>query len=327
MPKHTSAILSVIALCTAFQLAANQDPPADYNRKFEAWLATPDAPTRVKPQMVTRNYEWLDATPSITVKGGVKYRDPSIAPWRFKIVASIDEALARSIESHFGVPIDGIQFGYTSEDEKRRLERLEQAKLAHHGMTVTPSADRSVGMLEANYQWLIDGCASTTKPVAESILRETDRVLKESDAPRVATARDRVAAIFRFIQSIPYEAIPDLPDGKDRCGMRTPLITLLKGGDCDSKSTLMAALIRSKKIAHTIIITLKMKDGTGHAILGVCVDVHSGDQTLTYKGKVFVLAEPATSDVAHDGNLADLGEVGAAWRDFQSRPYQVIPLR
>ncbi|MSR45169.1 MAG: hypothetical protein EXS15_07440 [Phycisphaerales bacterium] len=325
-PRAVSLMVGAAVVCAA-TIGAIQQQPTDYNAKFDAWLATPNEPARVTPRIIKRTYEWLDATPSITTRHGVKYRNPSIAPWRFTIVASIDQALAESIEKHFGVVMESIQFGFTSEAEKTRLQRLEKAKLAHHGMLVTPSKDGTVGILEADYQWLVAGCANSVRPIAESILRETDRVLQESDAPRIATARDRIAAIFRFIQSIPYETIPDAPDGKDRCGMRTPLITLLKGGDCDSKSALMAALIRSKKIAHTIIITLHMKDGTGHAIIGVCVDVQGGDQTLTYKGKVYVLAEAASSDLAHNGVLADLGEVGPDSKDFQSRPFDVIPLK
>ncbi len=307
--------------------AVQQSPAADYNKKFDAWLKTPDAPAKVKSKIVKRTFVWRDATPSITVRDNVKYRDPSIAPWRFSIEASIDEARAQAIERHFGVPLDAVQFGFTSEEEKLRCQRLEKTKLAHHGMRLTESKDGSSGVLDADYQWLVDGCAKQVEPIAASILRETDRVLKESDAPRIANARDKVAAIFRFIQSIPYEEVPELADGKDRCGMRTPLITLLSGGDCDSKSVLMAALIRSKKLADVVIVTLTMRDGSGHAILGVNVTPHSTDQTVSYDGKRFVLAEAATSDERHDGNIADLGEVGPEWKDFQSRPYEVIPLK
>ena len=320
---------TILALTTAliFQTGGGQAPPKDYNKKFDAWLKTPDEPAKVKTKIIKRTFTWLDATPSITYRDGVKYRDPSIKPWNFTIQVSVNEAQAQSIEKHFGVPMDAIQFSFTTPEDKLRCQRLEEEKLAHHGMQVTPSADGALGILEANYEWLVDGCRDEVQPIAQSILRETDRVLKESDAPRVATARDKVNAIFRFIQSIPYETITDLPDGKDRCGMRTPMITLLKGGDCDSKSTLMAALIRSKKIADVVMVTIKMKDGTGHAILGIRVDVQRGDQTITYKGQKYVLAEAATTDVAHDGNLADLGEVGEEWKDFRSRPFDVIPLR
>ncbi len=325
--RSTRRILAYVFLLIGMAAAAQQSPAGDYNKKFDAWLKTPDTPDKVQPKLVKRTFVWRDATPSITLRNNVKYRDPSIAPWRFSIEASIDDARAQAIERHFGVPLDAIQFGFTSEGEKLRCQRLEKTKLACHGLRLTESKDGSSGVLNADYQWLIDGCLKQVEPIAASILRETDRVLKESEAPRIANARDKVAAIFRFIQSIPYEEVPDLSDGKDRCGMRTPLITLLKGGDCDSKSVLMAALIRSKHLADVVIVTLTMGDGSGHAILGVNVTPHSTDQTIAYNGKQFVLAEAATSDERHDGNIADLGEVGPGWKDFQSRPYEVIPLR
>ncbi len=326
VPYRFHQMIIALAIAAIFLVGGDQNPAAEYNQKFDAWLKTPDEPAKVKPKTIKRTFAWLDATPSITYRGGVKYRDPSIAPWNFSIVVSVDEARAKAIEKHFGVPMDAIQFAFTSPEEKARCQKLEQAKVAHHGMQVTMKSGGAMGILQANYQWLVDGCRDQIQPITQSILRETDRVLKESSAPRVATPRDKVAAIFRFIQSIPYETIPDLPDGKDRCGMRTPLITLLKGGDCDSKSTLMAAFIRSKQISDVVIVTLKMKDGTGHAILGARVDVQRGDQTITYNGEKYVLAEAATSDTAHDGNLADLGEIGDEWRDFQSRPFEIYPV-
>lgn len=326
MTPRLSRTVACVAIAFGLLAATQQGSSNDYNQKFEQWLKTPDAPAKVKPQIVKRTFVWRDAAPSITVRDNVKFRDPAVAPWRFSIEASVDEALAQSIERHFGVPLDAIQFGFTSEAEKLRCQRLEKTKLAHHGMRLTESKDGSSGVLEADYQWLIDGCLKKVEPIAASILRETDRVLKESDAPRIANDRDKVAAIFRFIQSIPYETVIDLADGKDRCGMRTPLITLLKGGDCDSKSVLMAALVRSKKLADVVIVTLSMRDGSGHAILGVNVTPHSTDRTISHNGKRFVLAEAATSDERKDGNIADLGEVGPDWQDFQSRPYVVIPV-
>jgi len=330
MKRNRNALFALVitALCLAGG-GGGDGAPADYNKKFDAWLKTPNEPAKVKRKIINRTFSWLDldATPSITVRGGVRYRDPSIEPWRFSVNAAIDIARANAIEKQFGVPMDAIQFSFTSLEEKERCQKLSFAKLPHHGMTVTPSADGSVGVLEANYQWLVDSCKDQVQPLAQSILRETDRVLKESAAPRVATPRDKVAAIFRFIQSIPYETIPELADGKDRCGLRTPLITLLNGGDCDSKSALMAALIRSVKVADVVIVNLKMKDGTGHAIVGARVDVQTGDQTITYEGKKYVLAEAATADSSRNGNLADLGDVAPDWADFRSRPFDVTPVR
>ncbi|MSR28360.1 MAG: hypothetical protein EXS03_02145 [Phycisphaerales bacterium] len=330
MPAYDGSVpLGVAFLVASAMFAGDGHGPAsqDYNARFNAWLKTPSEAAKVAPKPVTRDYSWLDATPAITKRGGVRYRDPSVTPWRFSISATLDEARAQSIERHFGAPLEDIQFSFTSPEEKAKCQRLEDRKLAHHGMRVVSSSDGSFGKLEVDFQWLVDGCRREVAPIAASILKETDRVLKESHAPRVATQRDKVAAIFRFIQSIPYEPVGDLPDGKDRCGMRAPLTTLLKGGDCDSKSALMAAFIRSRAIADTVIVTLKARDGTGHALVGVRVEAQTGDETVTHDGLVFVLAEAAAEDRLHDGNLTDLGEIGDAWKDFRTRAYEVTPIR
>lgn len=306
---------------------AQDQAAADYNAKFNAWLKTPNEPARVRPKVITRTFTWLDATPSITVRDGVRYRNPSVAPWRFSITARIDEAMAQSIERHFGAALDQIQFNFTSPQEKARLQALENQKLAHHGMRVVPSPSGDAGTLEVNFQWLSDGCKSQVAPITQAILKETDRVINQETAHRVANRRDKVAAIFRFIQAIPYQPVDDLPDGKDRCGMRTPLTTLLKGGDCDSKSALMAAMIRSRQIADVVIVTLKTKDGGGHAVIGVKVDVQAGDEVIEHQGAKFVIAEAASDDPTHTGNIADLGEIGDGWKDFRSRPFEVTPVR
>ncbi len=318
-----AALATLLVAALSFQ----GDPATDINAAFYAWLKTPNDIPKVAAKVVRREYSWLDATPAITVRDGVKYRDPAIAPWSFSITAAVDEARAAAVERHFGAPLSTIQFSFTSEEEKRRLQRLENGKLAHHGMRVVASADGSFGNLEVDYQWLVDNARTQVAPVSQAILAETDRVLRAHREGRVVTTRDKVAAIFRFIQSIPYERIDDLPDGKDRCGLRTPLTTLLKGGDCDSKSALMAALIRAKAIADVVIVTVKAREGTGHALVGIRIDAHEGEQVLVHDGKSFVLAEAATEDSRRDGNLADLGEVGPDWRDFRSRPFEVTPVK
>ena len=183
-----------------FQTGGGQAPPKDYNKKFDAWLKTPDEPAKVKTKIIKRTFTWLDATPSITYRDGVKYRDPSIKPWNFTIQASVNEAQAQSIEKHFGVPMDAIQFSFTTPEDKLRCQRLEEEKLAHHGMQVTPSPDGALGILEANYEWLVDGCRNEVQPIAQSILRETDRVLKEvtrRELPRLATRSPPCVALFK----------------------------------------------------------------------------------------------------------------------------------
>lgn len=303
----------------------NASPPS--NAAFEAWLKTPSDLPSVAPRMVRHTIAWADATPAIVYENGRRMRDPSIEPWRFEVTLRIDVARAEAIERHFGVPMEALQFSYRSEAERTRLEQLEHDKLARHGLRVLPTNDSQVGMLEPDFQWLIDNSRTDINPVAQAVLRETDRVLRDRGDRRPVTVRDRVEAVFRFIQAIPYETIPDLTDGKDRCGLRTPLLTLLRGGDCDSKSVLMASLLRAACLAECVVVTLQMKDGTGHAILGVRVPARDGDRTIQHEGQIFVLAEAASIDATRDGDIAPLGVIGKEWSDFLKRPHKVVTVR
>jgi len=324
--------LSIVLLCAPLLASAHDrerptsaSPPS--NAAFEAWLKTPSEMPSVSPRMVRHTIAWADVAPAIVYENGRRMRDPSIEPWRFTVTLRIDAARAEAVEQHFGVPMEALQFSYRSEAERSRLEKLEHDKLAQHGLRVLPTSDAQVGMLEPDFQWLIDVSRADINPVAQAVLRETDRVLRERGDARPVTVRDRVEAVFRFIQAIPYETIPDLPDGKDRCGLRTPLLTLLHGGDCDSKSVLMASLLRAACLAECAIVTLQMKDGTGHAILGIRVPTREGDRTIQHEGRTYVLAEAASIDATNDGDIAPLGVIGREWSDFLKRPYKVVPVR
>ncbi|MBM4008734.1 MAG: hypothetical protein FJ285_03990, partial [Planctomycetes bacterium] len=325
---HAQALgtLSIVLLCAPLLASAHDrerptsaSPPS--NAAFEAWLKTPSEMPSVSPRMVRHTIAWADVAPAIVYENGRRMRDPSIEPWRFTVTLRIDVARAEAVEQHFGVPMEALQFSYRSEAERSRLEKLEHDKLAQHGLRVLPTSDAQVGMLEPDFQWLIDVSRADINPVAQAVLRETDRVLRERGDARPVTVRDRVEAVFRFIQAIPYETIPDLPDGKDRCGLRTPLLTLLHGGDCDSKSVLMASLLRAACLAECAIVTLQMKDGTGHAILGIRVPTREGDRTIQHEGRTYVLAEAASIDATNDGDIAPLGVIGKEWSDFLKRPY------
>jgi transglutaminase-like putative cysteine protease len=331
-PHRLLIPLATAILCTPL-IATSADrerttgvsPPS--NAAFEAWLKTPSQLPAVTPRVVRHTIAWADATPAIVYENGRRLRDPSIEPWRFSVTLRIDVARAEAVEQHFGVPMEALQFSYRSEAERDRLERLEQDKLAQHGLRVLPTSDAQVGQLEPDFQWLIDCSRADINPVAQSILKETDRVLRERGDARPVTTRDRVEAVFRFIQAIPYETIPESPDGKDRCGLRTPLLTLLRGGDCDSKSVLMASLLRAACLAECAVVTLQMKDGTGHAILGIRVPVQQGDRTIQHEGRTYVLAEAASIDASSHGDIAPLGVIGKDWSDFLKRPYKVVPVR
>jgi hypothetical protein len=84
-------------------------------------------------------------------------------------------------------------------------------------------------------------------------------------------------------------------DGNQRCGLRTPVATLMAGGDCDSKSLLLASLLRAVDPRIPVALVHCMSGDTPHMILAVGCDAAAGDQTIVVNRMPMVLIE-TTSD-------------------------------
>ena len=84
---------------------------------------------------------------------------------------------------------------------------------------------------------------------------------------------------------VPYRTVnltdSDLvPDGKQRCGLRTPVATLLAGGDCDSKALLLASMLRAVDANIPISLVHCMNGQTPHMIIAVGCEAKADEQTI-----------------------------------------------
>lgn len=122
-----------------------------------------------------------------------------------------------------------------SSDKSIDFERLRKQSAIMHGIYLGDS-HYSIYCL-----WHLLTCVKDLKPISESI------VLAYTGKPhKNANEREVIDALTSYVQNaIPYRRIGDLSDGKERWGYRTPLMTILKGGDCDSKSMLLICMVRS----------------------------------------------------------------------------------
>ncbi len=94
--------------------------------------------------------------------------------------------------------------------------------------------------------------------------------------------------ILNFVQSIPYSPLESRLTSSG-AGFLPPLTLLYKNkGDCDSKVTLAAAMLRSLMPRINIIIIYIEQ----HALLGIEVMPKADELTLSYQGITYVLAEP-----------------------------------
>jgi hypothetical protein len=125
-----------------------------------------------------------------------------------------------------------------------------------------------------------------------------------------------------FVQDIPY-GIPEFEDdGITRSGLSPPPLILLTGyGDCDSKVTLFAGILRH--LIDPADILFLRPEGVAHVLTAIRGKPTRGQRSITYEGHSFVLA-----DTAGPGRLA-LGKADDSWagtRSFAVEPFTLKTL-
>ncbi|MBK1696099.1 hypothetical protein [Rhodovibrio salinarum] len=134
-------------------------------------------------------------------------------------------------------------------------------------------------LIRPDYAALARGQAGLLQPMARAIAR----------AAGSRDPRRRIDLALALMQQIPYDELR-VRGATDGTGFAVPAELLhVNRGDCDSKATALAALMRtlSPEIATAIVLL------PGHAVLAADLPVRPGDRTLELDGRTFVLMEPA----------------------------------
>lgn len=110
--------------------------------------------------------------------------------------------------------------------------------------------------------------------------------------------------VLSFIQSIPYSPLESRVSSSG-AGFNTPLKLLWENqGDCDSKVTLTASLLRG--LMPRISMVLVFVDQ--HAFIGIAIPPSGDEITITENGVTYVLAEPTGPALLPLGKLAPSSE-------------------
>lgn len=300
--KPDAASPEPVGASTSFGAVVDRDLAIPENAPLVAWLNTPRPGLMpVTPRWLPLpHWKWEDHSNRVYVENGNEYlseRDPL----RFSVRVAVDHALADAIERQFGYPVDAQQpssWSFGEGGARAPLDRILQEKAREiesaHGYKVTDN------MRGPDYEWLIDVSASTCALVAPAVIKS-----HSGKSVAEATTRQRLEALTSFVQNaIPYrlevegEMARRHADGKDRFGIRPPAATLLRGGDCDSKSLLLAALLRSVDRSLPIALVHVKCTGAGrpgpepHTILGVALpDPLASEQTATVGDRRLTLIE------------------------------------
>ncbi|NEX90871.1 transglutaminase domain-containing protein [Aeromonas rivipollensis] len=124
--------------------------------------------------------------------------------------------------------------------------------------------------------------------------------LKQEGATETEARQKTVAHMLDFIQTIPYQLL-DSQSGRSGKGFLSPRQVLEQNrGDCDSKVTLMAALLaqRFPELKQAMVFV------PGHALLGVALPASPGQATLSWQGESYLLLEPTGPAQLPMGQLA-----------------------
>ncbi len=253
--------------------------------------------------------------------------------WREAITArlnALDRRLPDHIEIRHSFGADGLSWSLKS----RRASRDELEDLG----------DRIKDRIEAVSERILDGAEADIERYAKRVrddvyndyyyvrdpeldlLRVDYRRVAQQAAPRLeplaraiaaragSVARDRMALALAFLQTIPYDRLTGR-DAAEGTGFATPVEMLHHNkGDCDSKATALAALMRRlAPEVRTAMILLP-----GHAVLAADVETREGDRVIRLRGDKFVLMEPAGPARIPMGTVADSSLEAFNEREIQS---------
>lgn len=129
--------------------------------------------------------------------------------------------------------------------------------------------------------------------------------------------REFVNIALSWIQNIPYDRL-DNRRTSNAAGLISPRDLLLQNkGDCDSKSTLMAAILK----AYNPQIKVEMVYLSDHALLAIAMPSKPQELTVTSQGISYVLVEP-TGPAQYE-----IGEVAPSTRqELRNSQFQLITL-
>lgn len=123
--------------------------------------------------------------------------------------------------------------------------------------------------------------------------------------------------VLAFVQSIPYSALTSR-ENSSGAGFNPPLKLIWENqGDCDSKVTLTAAILRT--LMPRIKMVLVFIDN--HALIGIDATPQGDDLTIMVNGTNYVLGEPTGPAMLTLGHLDEASELAIAQGHYTAEEF------
>ncbi|QWL68466.1 transglutaminase domain-containing protein [Aeromonas jandaei] len=185
----------------------------------------------------------------------------------------------------------------------------EQAWLTKHYFQYFTPPDGQLAVKQDHVRIALES-RSTVAPLAEQ--------LKQQGSSEPEARQKTVAEMLAFIQSIPYKQLDSL-NGRQGKGFLTPRQVLEQNrGDCDSKVTLMAAMLAQlfPELKQAMVFI------PGHAMLAVDLPAKPGDATISWQGQSYLLLEPTGPAALPAGQIASTSKTLVDGKQLSVQPVQ-----
>lgn len=185
------------------------------------------------------------------------------------------------------------QFGHQVEDTLNTTYESAVEEYAHeHFYLATPQGNGTTS-IQPDHPRLAARYAPAMAPVAQAIAQQ---IPGASQSPRAF-----INATLSWLQTIPYSELMDRATSNG-AGFNTPYGLLLQNqGDCDTKATALAAILRSAYPS----LPLAMIYIPDHAFLGIGLPQGSDDFALNTAQGVYVLADATGPRLMPLGQIND----------------------
>lgn len=214
---------------------------------------------------------------------------PSIPGSRLREVERQRDELMADFRARFTRLIDRLRDG--RQDEMRRVHRDASRRIyrRHYHALVLDRYGREI--VRPDYASLALDFAEPLRPVSAAL---------RSAAPE-QTDRALLDVALQFYQSIPYDELKSRYFADSGGILAPPALFDANRGDCDTKTTALAATLRSLLPHRTTVMLLL----PGHALLGIDLTPRPGDRTYRWQGRSYVLLEPAGPGLFEIGQIAE----------------------
>lgn len=207
---------------------------------------------------------------------------------------------------------DGLSFNVKSRDKSDAQQILTRLKKAHlsaqddywsEHMFVQYTANMGQTGIRHDHSRYTNLSAKSLTPIVDAI----KAMQQQANNPR-----EFLTIALSWVQSIPYNTLESRLSSNG-AGFVSPRDLMMQNqGDCDSKSTLLAAILK----AYNPHIDVQMVYLPNHALLGVGMRKLPKEMTVNQKGIDYVLLEPTGPAQFNIGEVADTTKLALRNRQF-----------